>query len=444
MATSNNTWFVRTGGSANNSGGGNTDAADINGEGATNFVVLGGTALTYSPGGLSALTADAIGTGGYTRSVNLSIAGVRTVRRITVLTDTTATLSASVADGSYGGSVGGARATPTQASSTAAGNNAALAIGDLIVYAAVTFTGQYTVTTPGDTDDPCSIFAPGCTIDGTGGAAGTDCITFTAGNTNVTGLRCINAVDDCFARTGGNMGFRNCGAVDAGGDGWQSGTNWGTEAYSGHYFCYARSCVAVGIGAGGASNAPVDYCESRDNTSHGFSRGNTFIRYSLGVDNGGDGCNVAASGRAGVVLKNTFSSNAVDGIDFSATNSLLSGSIVAHNDLTNNGAYGINSSGGAQTEHYITIGNNYFGNVTAARNNFNADYAGYTGPNTDPDYVNEAGGDFTLDTGSDLIGAMVFPPFTSPMLVNIGAAEHEEGGAGGGGIPELVGGGLIV
>lgn len=435
MATSNNPWFVRSGGSANNSGGSNSDSPDINGEAGTPFVVAAGV-VTYAPGGFNSLPADAIGPSGSTRALNVDVGGTRTVRRLTVLTDTTATIvNGGIADGSYNGSIGGARATPTQASVNTAPNNPAMTVGDQIYVEASTFTGQYTVTTPGNTDDPVSLVAPGATIDGTGGGAGTDCLTFTAGNTNVHGLRCINAVDDCYARSNGNMGFYNCGAVDAGGDGWQTGQDWGTEVYNGRFFCYARSCGNIGIGESSARTPRVG-CESRDNTSHGYT-GLLFAIGCTSLDNGGDGGQSAAAGRSLFFLKNTFSGSTGDGLDLTATTSLLSGSVVAHNDFSQNGGYGVNSSAGAQTEHYVVFGNNYDANNGGGsgldRNNFNADLSGYAGPDADPDYVNAAAGDYTLSIGSPLYGAMVLPPFQSPMAVNIGATQVEEGSASAGG-----------
>lgn len=116
--------FCRTDGNALNSGGGDSAAADIVDDSGTGFVVVGGTALTFAAGGLSGLTANSLGPTGYTRMINLQIAGVSMLRLITVLTDTTATLSAAVADGSYNGRIGGARVLPSQITSNAAGNNA--------------------------------------------------------------------------------------------------------------------------------------------------------------------------------------------------------------------------------------------------------------------------------------------------------------------------------
>ena len=205
-------WFVRTDGSANNSGGGDTAAADIAGESGTPFVITGGVNGSYAPGGLSGLPANSLGPTGYTRAINLDIAGTRTVRLLTVTGDTTFTLSASVADGSYNGSIGGARALPTQATSSGTGNNAALATGDAIFVRTGTYTTLMVLSATGTYY--CSALGGFVTIDGTGGGAGSDPVTCSSGTWFLSGFLSDNAVDTGFIRTSGSLNLRMCKALD--------------------------------------------------------------------------------------------------------------------------------------------------------------------------------------------------------------------------------------
>ncbi|HEU4395175.1 MAG TPA: right-handed parallel beta-helix repeat-containing protein [Planctomycetota bacterium] len=402
-------WFARTGGANTNSGGGDTNAPDINGEAGTDFVVAGGTGLTYAPGGFNALPADSIGPTGYTRSVNLNIAGVRTVRKLTVTGDTTGTLDAAVANGSYGGSVGGARVLINNLVGVAAGENPRLAATDFIyLQPLATFTETSIVFDAGARMD-----MRGATIDGTGGGAGTDILgTGIAISPKVYNGVLANAVSDGFNSNQGGAFF----GVRA-----QAAGAIGISCPGVRAFCAARSCGSHGFSDSNNSEL-VAYCEAGDNTGVGinFARGGRVVGclvYDSGAAAGGIVFNNDV-GADNYVLGSTSEGNTGPGVSFTGTG----GGVIELTNcaLTNNGTYGASAATDRTAFIVLFDFNLFFGNGTAARNNLPA---GANDLTSDPEYIAAASDDYTPGPGSPLLNAGYNPTKASaaPTIGAVGA-----------------------
>lgn len=182
-----------------------------------------------------------------------------------------------------------------------------------------------------------------------------------------------------------------------------SGSNGQTTLYG----CYVHDNTSQGIRVDSPTTVIIECCIIEANALHGLSAlgASTYVFH---------GASVTIDGNTGV---------ATDGV------SLLSpfgGAFFVNNCFTNNGRYGASATDGlANLFDY----NNYFGNVTAARNNVP------TGPNDralDPQFTNRAGGDFSIGTNLKALGFPgLFPGGFSTGYLDIGAVQRQEPAGGG-------------
>jgi len=268
-------------------------------------------------------------------------------------------------------------------------------------------------------------------IDGTGGAAGSDIFTTASAQPTLVNLLLQNAVDMGITMgqrwSGARVGIVSCGGIGAHYFGDTGGVSGGIS------HCYVRACGSHGWvpAAGQAETSPLRFSEGSDNTGAGLSAGGILrIDGCLFYDNGASGI-TATPGTAGsrvIVANSTLEGNTGDGLNLTVTN--IHAGLILNNSFSNNSGYGVNCNAAFPSSAGVDY-NNYFGNGTAARNNF---VTGAADTTNDPGFVNAAGDDYTLDTGSALI-AVGYSPFKSPMKLNIGATIAKvavAGGAGGG------------
>lgn len=184
------------------------------------------------------------------------------------------------------------------------------------------------------------------------------------------------------------------------------GFNGAASTHRGIFGCYAHDNSALGFDLTAVSE-PVAFCISEANASHGLSIGSVNVNFIT---------NCTINGNTGA------STDGVNGVTPSAGGLMLFNSIIS-----NNGRYGVNFTDGGSV---VADFNNYYGNSTAARNNFP------TGPNDvalDPGYTNAAGGDFSIGTNLKALGFPgVFPSGTSTGYLDIGAVQRVEPTGGGG------------
>lgn len=269
-------------------------------------------------------------------------------------------------------------------------------------------------------------------IDGTGGAAGSDVWTGLTSSCTFIDIIAQNAVDRGWQTSTNQPQLLRCEANTNGG----SGAGW--FHVQPNAYCTFRGNAGSGVINGGAGlTYYLSFCEAGDNGADGFNGTFVVLANCHAYDNAGDGIEVT-NGQIGVYANCTAEGNGGAGMKLAATTNLSAGSAIKNCAFTNNGTYGIDSSAGAQTAEARCLFdyNNFYGNATAARRNVTA---GANDTANDPGFVNAAGDDYTLDTGSAMIGAG-YSPFKSPMLLNQGATIAEVAGASGGG--PLVNGGL--
>lgn len=277
----------------------------------------------------------------------------------------------------------------------------------------------------------CRSLRGGVVIDGTGGAAGSDVITITAAGGMLEGFTLQNAVDNGVVAnvTGFHASFVRCVFKSNGTNGVSVGG--GSGGRGAFLFCRAE-----GNGTNGYSavNLPLhlDYCAADSNTSVGASSLGRCVG-SLFTDSGSHGATLSFANQCSGIIGSTFEGNTGDGLRISTTTPWATGLSTDNPEdrcfincsFTNNSGYGVNCSAGALTQSYVVDYCNYYGNngggAGGNRNNFD------TGTNdkaVDPLFVNAAGDDYTLDTGSGLIAAG-YSSFKTPVKLNIGATIAE-------------------
>lgn len=267
-----------------------------------------------------------------------------------------------------------------------------------------------------------------CTIDGTGGGAGSDGLIVNASAT-VIDVLIQNTVDAGARRASGTITFRKVRTQTTGGVGYGPAMNLWTL-----YHCSARSSGSNGYDS---VNSPEFYfCEAADCTGYAF--GNTsFAIGCLAYDCGGVGLTLTSSAGVRIVIGSTFEGNGGDGVDLGGVATVAFGSIFLNNIFSNNTGYGVDSSAGAQTTiaGALVDFNDFFGNSVDARRNFP------TGANdltVDPEYANASGDDYT--PGAEEIIGGGYSPFKSGNLLNIGAVVHAAGSSASGAPGNLNGG----
>jgi hypothetical protein len=411
-------WYVRDGGNDLNSGATDADAPVINGDAGTPFVVTGGVNVEYAPGGINALAG--------TEGINLQVAGVDTIRGFTVVDDTHFTLDAAVADAAYAGRIGGARVTINEVTNQNAGFNVKITSDHVVWVEPVSFTQTGALTQAGTI-----LRGNGgrFTIDGTGGAAGSDLVGNAGASTALRFLmdaNLVNAVDEGLVTT---QPFR-CIRVLAsacGGDGFQANNMVNLRDVQ---YCAARGCA----GSGFTRINTGSYCEAADNGVNGYmadtSTANTdpTLIGCVAYDN----LRGAEFARASRLNGCTFEGSTDSGLRMGARTT-PEAFIAINCNFSNNGRYGIEETGADPDQFALVDYCNFYNNALGARLNVQA------GPNDtafDPQFVDAANDDYTLDTGSPLIGAG-YSPFKSPMKLNIGATIAEVAAAAAGGGPAL-------
>mgnify|MGYP001568243310 CR=1 FL=1 len=236
------------------------------------------------------------------------------------------------------------------------------------------------------------------------------------------------------AKSAGAIGFDNPGdALFIGCRATANGTNGFSTGVLG-VACEADLNGGAGISSGSADHRALGFY-LHNNTGRGAqttTSGGLFYSFSVFEANASDGIEVAGSG-ALTALNCICDGNtgaASDGVSIVNIRILLNNCI-----FSNNGRYGVNAStsGAASWANY----NNYFGNATAARNNFP------TGPNdqaVDPGFVDRANGNFAIGTALKALGYPgIFPAGLSTGYLDIGAVQRQEP-AGGGGLARIIGG----
>jgi hypothetical protein len=398
-------WYVRAAGNDKNSGGHDSDTARVTRDSGTPGTVAG-TTFTDAGGdfvNLGVLAGDAI---------NIQVAGVSSIYEIASRDSATQlTLVSAPANASYNYRIGGARAAVKKTVQGGAGENIALSSGDTVwAQGGSTFTENAITILAGVTLRGNGSLV---TIDGTGGAGGSDVLTYNGAT--IQDVVVANAVDQGIVRSGGGGGvMQNVRAQSCGGKGIEIATHAA--------FCSARSCVGDGITtliAGCSAYA----CEAVDGTADGFkSAVNTWFKavMCLAYDNGGDGCETSPNSLGSIFINCTFEGNTGAGLVLTAQAAPTTGGAVFVNNLfTNNGTYGVNASAAQTSPGILCDYNLYFGNTTAPRNNF---ITGTNDKSTDPQYTAPASDDYSIKFLGGAFKAG-FPVFKNPTLnkLNIGA-----------------------
>jgi len=416
--TADAAWEVRptnglnTNGACYDTGGAGTDYSQ------QNAAQLSLTDLATSGAGVTTLTSV---TGGFTsvmvdNCIRINSGTNFTVGyyEITVFTNTnTVTLdrtpSAAGAGSSGAGSVGGAtlsisgQTTTTLEDSLVAGQtihikneawNEAVVIDSIAGGNGTPITWEGYNTTRGD--DPTEANRP---RNNRASAAG-DAFRVTVARQTFKNLWASNAGDDGFDFDSVGYLFNNCRSSNNGDAGFVRTTGSAGNALT---FFNSESDTNTGVGVSILANSAggfIMFSYLHDNTSVGFGGGAKDVGIVLGSiieANASDGVlNLLSPVSNSVFDGNTGASS--DGLSVGDT----SGSrlLYVNSIITNNGAYGVNRTTTGQ-EFVFDDYNNYNGNVTAATNNVTTGESTIT---TDPSFTNRAGGDFTVASGSGVLG----------------------------------------
>lgn len=207
--------------------------------------------------------------------------------------------------------------------------------------------------------------------------------------------------------------------------------------------CEIAHCASHAVSGAGATR--VYNCALRDNVGDGIQQtsSNVSVEDSLVVRNA-VGVNLTTASGGNHVVRSTIHGNASSGIIFSSAAAGLVSARVQNNNITGNGAYGLNLSGsptaGLLAAAAILIRNNNFG--TGATANTSGAAAGITldasNLQVDPGYTDGTSATNNFAVGANVkalghptanIGGMTTG---TRSYVDIGAAQRQEpGGAGG-------------
>lgn len=236
------------------------------------------------------------------------------------------------------------------------------------------------------------------------------------------------------------------------------GTSSTTTSGTSFYDCDLGNCANVAVDWASPAAGPLHLqnCWIHDNGSHGVlvaanGDGGVNITDCLITDNASDGINFGARAGTGgcfYICNNTIDGNTGDGIDVAAGTGSQGGLTIRNNNLTNNGNYGVRTgSTAAALNFYLTSidFNNTYNNTSGA---YDPSGYGTNDPGLDPQYTNAASNDFSIGTN---LKAKGFPDSTrfiganqsaTKSYVDIGAAQRQEAGSGGGG--PLIGPGRLI
>lgn len=252
----------------------------------------------------------------------------------------------------------------------------------------------------------------------------------TAQDTTIKYLIAKSAASHGFAPGTSRTTYVNCRATANGGSGFNTNSN----------SCNLYACEADSNSAWGDNNSSGSRfgCEFRSNTSGGFnfnSNGGNVVNCLI-YANTGTGIN--SIGASGLVTNNTINGNTGASSDGYNDGGNPRSAIFINNIFSNNGRYGANVTSGIGPELWADY-NDFFGNATAARNNFP------TGPHdstADPQFANTGAGDFSIGTNLAALGwPGAFPRATSTGYMDIGAVQRQAGSGSAGMlfIPDMAG-----
>lgn len=213
----------------------------------------------------------------------------------------------------------------------------------------------------------------------------------------------FNYFINCRSSSNGTIGFNLNGSVLIGCEADTNTTSGFTAVTNAsiHYACNYHGNTTTGLTGATVGVRNMQFCLIYANSSHGISVSTGPIVI----------INCTVDGNTGATT---------DGINASSIPGNISH--VLNTILSNNGRYGGNIS--ASSTGLVVDYNNFFGNATAARNNFP------TGTNDtalDPQYVNSAGGDYGIGTNLKALGYPgLFPAGLLTGYIDIGAVQRQE------------------
>lgn len=263
-----------------------------------------------------------------------------------------------------------------------------------------------------------------------GGSVRANCITGAGDGYLFKNFVCQNATGDSLV-AGSSTAYYNIRATSNG-----TGADCDTCFL---YNCELDSNTADGYGDTTTATPWFYFVYSHDNTGNGFEKSNSggslgHNFFSIADTNTADG--FATSGNdfnafGCVSYGNTGA--ATDGFTWSESDTGNTGEII-NNVAVSNGNYGFNRAATNVSYPRIFDFNLYNGNATGGLNNVTA---GDNDSASAPSFTNAAGGDFTVQSGSPLIGAgflQTIPGATGDYQWNIGVDQDDNtaGGSGGG------------
>lgn len=218
---------------------------------------------------------------------------------------------------------------------------------------------------------------------------------------------------NCRASNNGSSGFSLDGSTRKSVIGCESYSNTlygfytiaGTNNFATYWGCYSHDNTSEGFHFAPQDGHSLLFCISEANSSHGVgiqSTNSSLFLYNCTID-----------GNTGATT---------DG--FNIPGSMLTGGSFLNNSFTNNGRYGVNAtttSGGTGTWCDY---NNFFGNGSGSRNNFNT---GSHDISVNPSYVDRTNGNFAVGSSMSAVAFPgTFPGSLSVGYLDIGAVQRVE------------------
>lgn len=430
-------WEVRTTGSDTNGGGYSTGGTDWSQQDAAQYSVTDGVTAgtTTITSATAAFGTDVVGNVMYVAGGTGSV--VAGWYQITARTNST-TITVDRSTGLTAGTgvtlkVGGALASPGVACAASAADNTIWLK-----------TGTYSTTSAVQIKDGSSDRTRLVGYGSARGDTGTATVRRTSGSTALISyasggakIAVRNVVADCNGLAaqgvslGNDLNIDNVDVLNATQYGFVGGTRCyfarcrskGATSASGFYCgsanllvgCWAEGASGDGFTVDGGVSTLIR-CVSRANTRYGF------------MSNGGTACLIGC----------TAHGNTSHGARYQGAT--LSGALIANCIFSANGGYGVSAAIAAPAQ--VALGNAYWGNTSGQRDNALAGLGDVT-LSGDP-YTSASTGDFSLNSVSGAGAACrgagypgVFPGGTTTGYSDIGAAQHQDTGGGGGGVTNV-------
>lgn len=213
--------------------------------------------------------------------------------------------------------------------------------------------------------------------------------------------------------------------------------------------CEIGYCANIGIehtnfsNTVGGATGYIRNCYIHDCGSHGIlDDGCISVEECIIANNTGDGYQriLTGSSTASTIRNNTFDNNGSDGIELQQASSNSDNALIIENNIfSNNAAYGINFSGSLTDAQLkvaaIKLLNNNFYNNTSGKYNSITSASSEGEQILNPQYVNTAGGNYSIGTNLKALG---YPTTnigasqsSTRSYVDIGVAQRVEQSAGG-------------